>query len=80
MLHRPTRRDVNDWIFGDGDEASKYSRLVRQFFTIEELRTLAPALATLFEELGGGDDVPPLSPGRRSIESLCFGAPELGRL
>jgi hypothetical protein len=80
MLHRPTRRDVDRWIFRPEDLASKFSSMVQDFFTIEQLRGVAPALATLFEGLGGVEAVTPLRPGQRRIDMMSLEAPEVTEL
>ncbi|KAK3807534.1 MAG: hypothetical protein JOS17DRAFT_780808 [Linnemannia elongata] len=77
MLYRPTRREVTDWIDPYNNEASKYSSMARDYFGVNRLRELAPALATLFEALG--EQMIP-APGELSMADLCATAPQLNDL
>lgn len=77
MLYRPTRREVTDWIDPYNNETFKYSSMARDYFGVDRLRELAPALATLFEALG--EQMVP-APGELSLADLCATAPQLNDL
>jgi hypothetical protein len=80
MLHRPTRRDVPDWINHHDNEVNKFMNMAMAFFTMDQLRNFAPALATMVE--GHLEELQQQQPGfgSVSIETLCEAAPRLGNL
>jgi hypothetical protein len=78
MLHRPTHRDVPEWIDWYKNDAIKFMNM-GMAFTMDRLRNLAPALVTVVEgHLEELQQQPVVEP--ELIEELCEAAPRLENL